>query len=150
MTNFDGYVGEGEYNPNGETTEILTYCVGAVLVFSVAFAVVRRQYNSVNQRTNITKAIKKRFRNIVGSDPNNFNNAASNRDQRDRFLNEERKQRHDIERNYQEEEKKSHEAFDPIKDRESKNKKMVDKIVNGLGFLSNKKEKPGDYISMDN
>jgi hypothetical protein len=142
MTDFDGYVGEGEYTPNMETTGILTYCVGAVLIFSVALAVARRQFNSARNRTNITKAVKKRFRNIVGSDPGHLNNASSREDQRDRFVEEETKHDKAILKNLAEdEERKIPEPLDSKKLQRDTNR-MMDKVLNRFGLERQRKNKP--------
>jgi len=44
MTDFDGHVGEGEVMPE-EGGGIFTYLIATFVIFSIAFAVVRTQYN---------------------------------------------------------------------------------------------------------
>lgn len=132
MTNFDGYVGEGEYEPvNNEWGGVLTYCVGTFVVFSAAYAIVRRQYNKTNKKVNIKKAIKKRFNKVMGDDPDNMGNGGDRAEIRDRFVDEESKS--------------------PLDKPNSENnndgpkKSMVDSIASRFGFTRKPVEKEGGY-----
>jgi len=85
MTNFDGHVGEGEYAPPLEFG-VWTYILATFVVFTLAFAVVRSQFNSLNNRVNIKKSIKKRMRRVLGDDPDTLGNSNPGQEGRDRFV----------------------------------------------------------------
>ena len=131
MTDFDGYVGEGEYQ--AEPWGIWTYVVGTFVVFSVALAIVRRQFNSVAKNTNIKKAIKNRFKKVVGDADNMGNGGDLRREQNDRFMDNERGQFQDVPL--------------PGDGPKKEEKGFMGKIKSGLGF-SGKKTPTADYNSL--
>ena len=70
----------------------MAYCVGTFVVFSLAFALIRRQCNKQNKKVNIKKEIKKRFKSVIGNDPDNLGTGGNNRsEQNERFVDEESK-----------------------------------------------------------
>jgi len=86
MTNFDGNVGEGMYAPPPTDYGVWTYIAVTFVIFTIAYAVVRRQFSSVTNKINIKKAIKKRMRRALGDDPDTLGTTDHRRDRKDRFV----------------------------------------------------------------
>ena len=54
---------------------VLDYAITTFIIFSIAVAVIRRLYKAQAGKTNIKKAIKKRFKKVFGDEPGNIDNS---------------------------------------------------------------------------
>ena len=69
-------VGAPGFIQNNEPTWVWGYVVMTFIIFSIAVAVVRNLYRTHAAKSNIKKAIKKRFKKVFGDDQGNVDNSA--------------------------------------------------------------------------